>query len=179
MNDFPEKSDARRSTRARLVAVYNRLLLDQASARPKVAELIDEAGVSRSTFYDHFDGIEALHDESLSIVMGRLADHLVDGADRQCLVALLDHFWANRAMAREMMTGEAGERIEGLLARLLEARIAARKEARLHAILIAGMSIAALSGWLRGQVAANSQALADRLVRSTNAILHPDRADRQ
>lgn len=173
MNNSPEKSGDREATRARLVAVYNRLLLDTDTARPKVAELIAEAGVARSTFYDHFDGIEALHDESLSMLLGQFADVLAGKGDRDWLVHLLAHVWENRARGREMMSGEQGERAEALLARLLEQRLEDEPDARLHAILIAGMTISAISGWLRGQVAASPERLAERVTNSAAAILAP------
>lgn len=173
MNDLPEKSDERRATRARLVAVYNRLLLDQDQARPKVADLIGEAGVARSTFYDHFDGIAALHDESLSIVLGKLAQALTPPADRPALGDLLDHVWENRTRARAMLTGEAGERAEALLARLLERQLGERADRRLHAILVSGMAMAAMAGWLQGRMVASPQHLAERLASSATAIIDP------
>ena len=171
MNNVAKKSDERRATRAHLIAIYNRLLLDDTRTRPKVADLIAEAGLARSTFYDHFDGIVALHDESLSIILRQLATALTDPGANRVLEDLLAHVWENRSRARAMLTGEAGERAETQLALYVEKDIAPGTDRRLNAMLASGMAMAALGGWLRGRITASPAHLADRLEASATAIL--------
>ena len=72
-----------------------------------------------------------------------------------------------------MLTGEAGERAEALLARLLERQLGERADRRLHAILVSGMVMAAMAGWLQGRMAASPQHLAERLASSATAIIDP------
>ena len=171
MNNQAQKSGDREATRARLVAVFNRLLLEEEAPRPRVADIIAEAGVARSTFYDHFDGVEALFDESLSMLFHSIAAALVHAGKRDDLDFFIAHIWENRRKGREMLTGPRGERAEALLARCIEDQLDGHEDKRLVSILTAGTIMAALSGWLTGRLNATPQDLSRRLVQSTNAIL--------
>jgi AcrR family transcriptional regulator len=175
MNDWREKSGAiptsRTATRAQIFATFNRLMLESQNSRPKVAEIVAEAGVARSTFYDYFDGVEALFDESLSMLLGQVAQCLVGRRSRGDMVWLMEHIHENRERGREMLTGPGAERTEALLARLLMRELEGHEEARLHAILIAGTVMAALGAWVSGKLSAPPQMLAERLVSAAQAIL--------
>lgn len=175
MDDWNEKSGSRPSTRhatrVQIITTFNRLLLEGESSRPRVAEIVAEAGVARSTFYDHFNGIEALFDESLSMLLGRIAHCLVGGGALQDMVWLMDHIHENRERGREMLAGPGSERSEQLLARLLMSELDGRPDSRLHAILVAGTVMAALGAWVTGRLAAKPEALADRLIGTAQAII--------
>ena len=175
MDDVHEKSGAsassRAATRAQIFATFNRLMLDGESSRPKVADIVAEAGVARSTFYDHFDGVEALFDESLSMLLGQVAQCLVGRRSGGEMVWLMAHIFENRERGREMLAGPGAGRTEALLARLLMRELEGRAEARLHAILVAGTVMAALGAWVTGKLSATPAALAERLVATAQAIL--------
>lgn len=173
MDNHAEKYGSRSETRKRIVAVFNRLLLEGASPRPGVAQLIAEAGVSRSTFYDHFDGIEALSHESLAALFSALADNLVSSASGKddALIPLLEHVWQNRALGRDLLTGDRGQRSEALLANVLEERLTVVAERRLSAILIAGTVMSALSGWATGKISTSPREMAPILRRTAESIL--------
>lgn len=174
MDDSAQMSGGRAATRARLVSVFNRLLLEGSAPRPRVAEVIREAGIARSTFYDHFDGVEALFDESLSMLLGRLADLLPESSNEAALEQLLSHVWDNRAKGRELFFGPSSERAESLLARLFERRLQEGPDRRLIAILAAGMVTAALQGWLTGRIAASPEQLAMRLSLSARRLIETE-----
>ena len=152
MNNQGEKSDARAATRSRILDTFNRLLLDGASPRPKVASIIAKAGISRSTFYDHFDGVEALLDESLSGVLTQLAQALVIERDHEALQPWIEHIGENRAMAREFFSGGRGERAQALFARLITQELDGQADSRLSGILIAGTTMNALKNWTSGRL---------------------------
>lgn len=175
MDDLAEKSGSpgspRAATRAQILATFNRLLLEGETDRPNVAQIVAEAGVARSTFYDHFAGIEALFDESLSILLRRVASCLVGDCGREEMVWLLAHIWENRERGRDILAGPGSRRTEGLLTRLLLEQLNGRDEARLHSILIAGTVMAALGAWVTGRLASEPSTLADRLVSTARAIL--------
>lgn len=183
MNDWREKSGApppanRAATRTQIFATFNRLMLEGGNSRPKVADIVAEAGVARSTFYDHFDGVEALFDESLSMLLGQVAQCLVGDRGQNDMVWLLEHIHDNRERGREMLAGPGAERTETLLARLLLRELEGRPDARLHAILIAGTVMAALGAWVTGKLSTAPAALAARLIATAQAILaaHPAEA---
>lgn len=170
MNIAQEKSGDRAKTRAKLVTVFNQLLLSGEQGRPKVAKVIAGAGVARSTFYDHFDGIEALASESLEQLFSGLSEAIVHDTPSNDLVFLLSHIWENRRLGREMLTGEKGERAQALLARVLEAKLGDERNRRLIAILIAGTLMSGISGWLTGRVSATPAQLASTLGSAADAI---------
>lgn len=183
MNDWREKSgttpSSRTATRAAILATFNRLLLESQSSRPRVAEIVAEAGVARSTFYDHFEGVEALFDESLSMLLGQVAQCLVGYRSQGDMVWLMEHIHDNRERGREMLAGPGAERTETLLARLLMRELEGRKDARLHAILVAGMVMAALGAWVTGRLSSSPAVLAERLFSTAQAILSASPADAQ
>lgn len=170
MNNQSEKSGARAATRARILDTFNRLLLDGAAPRPKVSQIIDEAGVSRSTFYDHFDGVEVLLDESLTGLFGGFAQALVIRRDPAFLQSLIEHIGENRQMAREFLSGDRGDRAQALFARVLEKALEPRRDARLTAILIAGTTLTALKNWTAGRIASSPKELAGRLMSTADVI---------
>lgn len=171
MDMSSEKSGSpREATRAQILATFNRLLLESENARPGVAQIVAEAGVARSTFYDHFDGVEALFDESLSVLFGGLARCLVGTDGRERMVWWMAHIEENRRRGRHLLAGPLAERSGNLLARLLHAELGDRAGARLHSILISGTVIAALGAWVTGKLSSSPEALSDRLLATANAI---------
>jgi AcrR family transcriptional regulator len=183
MNDLREKSGAmptsRSATRAQIFATFNRLMLESQNSRPKVAEIVAEAGVARSTFYDHFDGVEALFDESLSMLLGQVAQCLVGKRPLGEMVWLLEHIHENRERGRGMLAGPGAERTEALLARLLMPELEGRTDPRLHAILIAGTVMAALGACVSGRLSTVPAVLAEHLVGAAQAILATSTASAQ
>ncbi|MHA7818218.1 MAG: TetR/AcrR family transcriptional regulator [Erythrobacter sp.] len=172
MDDLSKKSgSSRETTRAQILSTFNRLVLAGEKKRPAVSEIVAEAGVARSTFYDHFDGVEALFDESLSGLFRHIAHCLVGAGTRGEMAWLMEHIRENRERGRRLLVGPDAERIGSLLARLLREELGTRPDARLHAILISGTVMAALGAWVTGRLAATPDALADRLLDTAQAIL--------
>ena len=174
MNNHGEKSDTRIATRARLVEIFNRLLLEGDAPRPKVAEIIAEAEISRSTFYDYFDGVEALLHESLAGLLGQIARSLVERDEDLDLTWYMDHIWQNRQLAREMLTGARGEQAEAMLARQFELRLPDHPGRKLQSILAAGTFMAGLRNWIQGRVAGSPEQLAKRLENTIAALLRAE-----
>jgi AcrR family transcriptional regulator len=127
MNNAGEKSDTRVATRTLIFTTFNRLMLESQSGRPRVAEIVAEAGVARSTFYDHFEGVEALFDESLSMLLGQVAQCLVGYRSQEDMVWLMEHIHDNRERGRDMLAGPGAQRTETLLARLLMRELEAQE----------------------------------------------------
>ena len=171
MNIQGQKSDTRIATRARLVEIFNRLLLEGDTPRPKVATIIAEAEVSRSTFYDYFDGVEALLHESLAGLLGQIAEALVLHDRDVGLAWYLDHIWENLKLAREMLTGPRGEQAEAMLARQLEERLPDHPGRKLQSILAAGTFMAGVRNWIQGRVAASPEQMAERMDRTIATLL--------
>lgn len=168
----------RRVTRTRkaLVDAFGHLVQHRRKGRIRVAEIVAQAQVGRSTFYDHYSSAEEISLDALSRPFGVLADAAAGRGDPAALTGLLAHFWENRQRAREMF---AGGRMREKAARLLADMVADRlKQADvqpaiplpLASLQLAEAALAPVLAWMRGEAAATPEALARSLCRSGAAL---------
>lgn len=154
----------RRSERTReaLVEAHNRLVLGHRRTRIGVGEIIAEAGVGRSTFYDHYRSAEDIHLQALARPLAMLADAAVGRGDRAQLANLLRHFWDNRARARDTIAGRSGARVDRLIAGLVAERLDDLYVVppRLAASQLGALAFAPLKAWLLAAAPCDADALA-------------------
>lgn len=144
-----------------------------------VADIVKRSGVGRSAFYANFAGKDALLATSIagpfSVLANTLRSDHVAG-----LIALLDHFWANRLLARTILQEPIRRRIVVVLTRQVEEilddgglwkRGPLIMPSRLAAILLAEMLLAPVTAWLAGESRCSSQTLAPALRRVGVAAL--------
>lgn len=166
-------------TRKAVLAAFFGLLQEARYDDITVADIVGRAGVSRSAFYAHFAGKDALLAASIARPFATLANTLkVD--DVAVLTDLLDHFAANRALARVVFQEPIRRRIAAVLAgqveRLLDEGGAWQHgppimPPRLAAIQLAEMLLAPVAAWLAGEARCSSQTLATALRRVGVAAL--------
>ncbi len=118
-----------RKTRGALHRAFASLVQSNRYENLEVADITALAGVSRSTFYAHYRGKDALLTDSISGPFAVLADTIQPGFAESDLVALLDHFWENRGFARGILVGPTRRKTVDVLIRLIEDRL---KSAGLH-----------------------------------------------
>ena len=173
-NDVGHHSDRRvRRTRAALIHAFNWLVLNGRKRRIGVADIIAEAKVGRSTFYEHFGSAEALHMQALAGPFSILADAATGQGDETRLTNLLKHFWDNRGRARETLTSRTGEKAADLLAELVEARLdgqALRLPKRLAAQQLAQAALAPVRGWMMAAAPSDAAALAGAITCGGRAL---------
>jgi len=153
-------------TRAALIGAFNHLFLSRRRGRVRVAEIVAEAEVGRSTFYEHYSGADELHLESLKHPLAALADAAAGFGDQGALERLLTHFWENRQRARDSLSGRFGERVSRLLARMIEERIegaALSLPPRLAACTLGDAALAPIRPWLSGEASAQPAQLASAI----------------
>lgn len=167
----------RRVTRTRnaLIDAYGHLVLHRRKRHIRVTDIVEQADVGRSTFYEHYRSADGLFLEALSRPLAILADAAAGAGDPVKLAALLRHFWENRQRARDMLTGRRGEQVSRLLADMVEARLRAKGiepaiPLRLAALQMADAAWAPIRGWLLAEAPSTSKALADAICRSGAAI---------
>ena len=158
-------------TRSRLIEAFNQLLLHRRRRPIRVADIVAEAKVGRSTFYEHYSGPEAIHLEAMARPLALLADAAAGDGDPERLAFLLRHFWENRQRARDSFSGRLGEKAARLLADLVEARLAARGAEtaiarRIAAVQLAEAALAPVRAWVSGEAPCSAEALADSLCRT-------------
>ena len=160
-------------TRAALLQAFG-ALMRQGRRSIRVADVVEEANVGRSTFYEHFSGADDLHMAALSRPFALLADAATGRADAERLAGLLDHFRENKHRARETLSGRTGEQAARLLAALIEERLPPAlppEEVRLAAAQLSGAALAAVGAWVRGETGLSSNAVAAAICRSSAAAV--------
>lgn len=164
--------DARAArSRAALVAAFLRLVLRQRYAAITVDRLVADAGVARSTFYEHFRGKDELLAASLHAPFRPLADAIDPDASPAALESILRHFWDNRALAPGVFAGATGRRASAVLATMVEERLRGggplAVAPRLLALQVASMQLAAIMAWLEGRVPGDARELALAIARAS------------
>lgn len=161
-----------RKTHMAIVNAFNALFLKRRQRRIRVGDVIAEAGVGRSTFYEHFSSAEQLHMAALVKPFAVIADAAAGQGDAEATRRLLVHFWENRQQARDSLTGRTGDQALRLLASLIEERL---KEPlalppRLAAQQLAAATFAPLRSWLLGEAPSAPDRMAEILCRSGTAL---------
>jgi AcrR family transcriptional regulator len=175
---------ARGGARTALIHAFNRIFLQQRERMPRVSEVAQQAGVSRSTFYDHYAGMDDLHMRALSRPFAALADAIAGSRNAAKLEHVLLHFWENRDRARSTLGGETRDKVERLLATMILERLphcaaTSAVPLRLAAVQLAGAQLTLLRAWLAGESHCSAADLAQSIyVTSTylRASLFPARA---
>ena len=156
-------------TRAALRDAYNQLVLRDRRRDIKVAEIVAEAKIGRSTFYDHYDSADELFMEALARPFAILADAAVGQGDPQKLASLLGHFWDNRQRARSTFEGRTRDRVTRLLASLVEQRLGERPLSlplSMASMQLAEAALAPVRAWVTGKASCTAERLAESLCRS-------------
>ncbi|MCW3846079.1 TetR/AcrR family transcriptional regulator [Sphingomonas sp. LB-2] len=168
----------RRITRTReaLMGALDHLVLNRRQRHIRVADLVAEAGVGRSTFYEHYSSADEVLLESLARPIAALADAGAGKGDPAKVTWLLTHFWENRQRARDMMRGPMNERIVRLLAGMIEERLTARGFApaipmKLAAAQLAEAGLAPVRGWVLAEAPCTPDILAASICRCGAAMV--------
>ena len=143
-------------TRKAVIGAFTGMLLEHGYDAIQPGSLAEAAGVGRSTFYEHFGGKADVLRSSLVPILTPLAaastERSEDGELRRCV----DHFWAQRAMARVLLTGRSRGVIQTQLADLIALQLRSksyrtRVPLQLVATQVAHAQLAALDEWLAGR----------------------------
>ena len=112
-------------TRRAILAAFRDLFLARGYDAVSVRDVVEAAGVGRSTFYEHFDDKDDLFRESVHPLLAVLAEAVGDGCDLERLEMVIAHFGENRRLARIMLAGSGRRRMARFLTELIESRLAA------------------------------------------------------
>jgi len=167
-------------TRSALLGAFRDLIQRHHYEDVGVADIAARANIGRSTFYAHFSGKDALLASSIAGPFAVLANSIGARHDTPNLVQLLEHFWANRTLARAVLQGPARRKSVAVLVGLMEQRL--RDEGlgrrgslilptRLAAIQLSELLLATITAWLIGESRCSPEVLAFALRRVGAAAL--------
>lgn len=180
-----EPQDRRtRRTRQALVSAFNALVLNGGPQKIRVTDIIAQADVARSTFYEHYANADELEMQALADPLGLLADAIVDQsrASKSSLTALLEHFWDYRQRARTTFAGRSRMLLSRVLTEQLTRRLALRTpktslSLRLASMQLAEGPLALIHAWIRGDLRCAPEVLAQAIVDfahpATGALFEP------
>lgn len=154
----------RRRTRQAITDAMIRLMSDRRYSAIRTTDLIQAAGVGRSTFYEHFQSREAVLETIVEPILAPLALAGAGRGNTARLKVLLDHLWDRRALARHLFAQPLQPRLKRRLAVMIEGRLEAGDEHAIPPALKAGGAAATqltmLQMWLSGEAQCTPEALA-------------------
>ena len=170
-----------RKTRKRVIDAFAKLARSRPYDEFTVTEVLEEADVGRSTFYEHYRGKDDLLLSAFAMfhrTMAECFEHELNGGDRDGrLEFVLEHFHENRVLFRNLTAGSAAdvfrrgtERYARMLAGALEEGAAATALPIPHvAAMLAGAHFALIRAWLDQVPTENRATDVARTLRRINA----------
>ena len=103
MTEAVEDLDRRsQRTRKAVFDAFTRLVFSRRYTAIRTSDLIEAAGVGRSTFYEHFRNKDDVMVWAIDPIFAPLAEAAAGQASLPRLGLVLDHLWERRALARVM-----------------------------------------------------------------------------
>lgn len=163
-------------TREALRGAFVALFFEHGYDEFTISDVARRAGVGRSTVYEHYRGKEALLFDTIAYPFEQLAR--VVGDDDAPVLAVLQHFWANRGNARATRRESSRRAMARVLAVAIEARLRQSTDASQPAMarLIAEAMLGVVAAWLAGDLVADAASLARLLRAMTHSALAAGRA---
>ncbi|QNA86278.1 TetR/AcrR family transcriptional regulator [Sphingomonas sp. So64.6b] len=162
-----------RRTRTAIVGAFTRLLFTRRYETIRTAQLIAEADIGRSTFYEHFRSKDDVLVAVIDPIFEPLADAAAGRGNMARLRLMLDHMWQQRALGRVIFDPGRLPRLQRKLAAMIDERldggildggISAHVPHALIATAAAAGQLAMLRMWLAGEVACPVATLAQHLM---------------
>lgn len=104
------------STEAAIIEAFITLALGQRYGAIRVADIISQAGVAKSTFYEHFKGKDDVLLSAMQPVLLALATAASGRAARSYVRPVIEHLWERRSVARPIIDSTAASMLQRRLA---------------------------------------------------------------
>ncbi|MEM7281224.1 MAG: TetR/AcrR family transcriptional regulator [Pseudomonadota bacterium] len=166
------KDPRKNKTRAAILSAFNHLFFEDEEKNIRVGDVVDRAGIGRSTFYEHFGSVEDLYASALAHPMSILANAMVGTASEEELISLLDHFMENQQRARRTLDGPRRQSVVKVLSTLLEERLQGwhRKNPTPRQVVLRHLAeapIALVGSWVAGDIWCSNRELARAIITVT------------
>ena len=134
----------------------------------RTRDLIDAAGVGRSTFYEHFRSKDDVLVAMIDPIFVPLAQAVAGQGTIDSLIKTLEHVWIQRSAARLLFEPPLFDPLQRKLALLIEVEMRPSPEAapvKLVATGAACAQLAMLRMWLTGEVSCSAPVFAGWLIK--------------
>ncbi|MBC9033438.1 helix-turn-helix transcriptional regulator [Sphingomonas sp. JC676] len=163
--DRPDRRVSR--THAAILDAFVRLLFARRYASIRTGDLVAEADIGRSTFYEHFRNKDDVLLAALDPIFLPLASAAVGRASLAYLRMTLEHIWEQRMLGRVIFDPPLIPKLQRKLATMIEARLDESASGAVPPALvasgIAAAQLAILRMWLAGEASCTVDALARHL----------------
>lgn len=152
----------RAGARESILSVFRGMVLSHPYDDITVSDIVAEAGVARSTFYDHYPDKRAVLLASMAHLLNTLANCAAGRCNRAEIELLVTHLWDNRSIGRRIFTSNAARPIVDALAASIQQQT---EYSRLASSAIAHGYIGALTSWFSREINASRDEVVDWLSR--------------
>jgi|GEM_PF-4888455 len=155
------------STEITIVEAFRTLAIERRYGAIRVIDIIDRAGVAKSTFYEHFQGKDDVLLTALRPILLALATAASGRAARSYVRPTIEHLWELRSFARSILESPAASVLQRRLANAVAMHGGRQIDAEgvpPFAVGIAAAQLAMLRCWLAGHVAVTVDAMTDQLI---------------
>lgn len=150
--------------RARILDAFRELVLSEPFDEFRTQDVIDRAGVARSTFYAHFQDKHDLVLHSMGPILDVLRGVSDHRTDADALTEVLAHVWENRRIGRLFFQPPMSTRLaRALISVKAPGGPDQPPDARTH-FVVNGL-LGTIAAWITGQIAATPDELAAILLR--------------
>lgn len=158
-------------TRDAVLRAFVRLIFERRYDTINTADLIAEAGIGRSTFYEHFHNVDEVLLAAIDPILLPLANAASGRASVAVLRMMLEHLWEKRALGRIILDSAAFPKVRKKLATMIETRLAIEGSGpvplALPAMGASAGQLAMLRMWVAGEVSCSAGNLACQLMAVT------------
>lgn len=169
-----KKSKARQA----LAEAFRELVVTRDYNDFHVADIISQADVSRSTFYEHYRNKDDILRESLAVVIDALSGvGFDDGTDRETLAFWMNHFRDVKEVAVVFFKSDVSEIVVKMLAESITDRLDQRGRTgsvpnKLLALQVAHSTIGFIRAWLTQFNEIAGETATDQLLTSTRLLIN-------
>lgn len=162
-------------TRKAIFDALVRLIFARRYSTIRTVDLIEAAGIGRSTFYEHFRGKDDVMVAVIDPIFLPLAIAATGRGSRAALRTTLEHIWEQRAFARALFEPPLLAKLQRKLAGMIEARLPALADGPPPALVAMGAAagqLAMLRMWLAGEASCPADVLAQEFLASARPTLN-------
>lgn len=169
MQDAPPQGVRKAAhTRQKIVDAFTALALRHRYAAIRMSDILTQAGVGKSTFYEHFRGKDDVLVDAMQPVILALATAASRRAARLYVREMVKHLWDRRSIGRALLDSSSAPIVQrSLAAAIVPHAIRAGLScdaAQLTARGIAAAHLAMLRSWLAGETPSTIDTMTDRLI---------------